>query len=320
MNYDIIGDIHGHADALKALLKEMGYRETKGSWRHLERKAIFVGDFVDRGPQQYDTFDLVRRMVDSGNAAAVMGNHEFNAIAWFLPDQKVPGEFLRRHHSAKYGNANFKQHERFLSEVADSPRHQETVEWFLTLPLYLELDDIRVVHACWHKDYMNFLSPHLTAERRLTKDLMIAATCEPEDEADKDTTEPTVFKAVETLLKGIEIPLPSSNGFLDKDGHSRSRVRTRWWDRDAVSYRDAAMLPESERSHFPVDPIPEHVRLGHDGGKPVFVGHYWLKGKPSLLATKVACLDYSVAKGGQLVAYRYEGETDLVSERFFWAK
>ena len=101
MNYDIIGDIHGHADALEALLKGMGYRQTRGAWRHPARQAVFVGDFIDRGPRQFDSVDLVRRMVEAGSAQAVMGNHEFNAIAWFLPDPGAPGEYLRRHHSPK---------------------------------------------------------------------------------------------------------------------------------------------------------------------------------------------------------------------------
>jgi hypothetical protein len=34
MNYDIIGDIHGYADALEALIRHMGYRQTCGTWRH----------------------------------------------------------------------------------------------------------------------------------------------------------------------------------------------------------------------------------------------------------------------------------------------
>lgn len=87
MNYDIIGDIHGHAEALKALLNDTGYRESQNAWRHPERQAIFVGDFIDCEPKQLETFDIVRRMVDAGNAPAIMGNHEFNAIAWFLPDK-----------------------------------------------------------------------------------------------------------------------------------------------------------------------------------------------------------------------------------------
>ena len=52
MAYDIIGDIHGQADKLEALLRTLGYRDTAGAWRHAERRAIFVGDFIDRGPAQ----------------------------------------------------------------------------------------------------------------------------------------------------------------------------------------------------------------------------------------------------------------------------
>ena len=48
--YDIIGDIHGHAAELKSLLTRMDYKETNGVWQHPSRKAIFVGDLIDRGP------------------------------------------------------------------------------------------------------------------------------------------------------------------------------------------------------------------------------------------------------------------------------
>ena len=53
--------------------------------------------------------------------------------------------------------------------------------------------------------------------------------------------------------------------------------------------------------------------------KPVFVGHYWLTAvRPELLAGNVACLDYSVAKGGFLCAYRWDGEQTLCNENFGW--
>ena len=54
MEYDIIGDVHGQAGKLEALLEAMGYRNHSGAYRHPSRKAIFVGDFVDRGPRQVD--------------------------------------------------------------------------------------------------------------------------------------------------------------------------------------------------------------------------------------------------------------------------
>ena len=70
MNYDIIGDIHGYADALEALLGHLGYSQTGGAWRHPGRQALFVGDFIDRGTKQRESVDLVRGMVDAGTAQA----------------------------------------------------------------------------------------------------------------------------------------------------------------------------------------------------------------------------------------------------------
>jgi hypothetical protein len=102
MAYDIIGDIDGQADKLEALLRTLGYRDTVGAWRHQERQAIFVGDFLDRGPAQVRSIDIVRRMVDAGAALAVMGNHELNAIAWHTPDSRRSGDFLRSHFSSEW--------------------------------------------------------------------------------------------------------------------------------------------------------------------------------------------------------------------------
>lgn len=54
MRYDIIGDIHGHADALlEALLTDLGYSNKGGAWRHPARQALFVGDFIDRARSRW---------------------------------------------------------------------------------------------------------------------------------------------------------------------------------------------------------------------------------------------------------------------------
>jgi len=50
--YDLIGDIHGHADELRALLTKLGYNQLEGSWSHENRKVVFLGDYIDRGPKQ----------------------------------------------------------------------------------------------------------------------------------------------------------------------------------------------------------------------------------------------------------------------------
>lgn len=80
--YDVVGDIHGHADPLHRLLHKLDYAEIDGVFRHPERKMIFVGDFIDRGPQQREVLRIARAMCEAGSASAVLGNHEFNAIGW----------------------------------------------------------------------------------------------------------------------------------------------------------------------------------------------------------------------------------------------
>jgi hypothetical protein len=50
----------------------------------------------------------------------------------------------------------------------------------------------------------------------------------------------------------------------------------------------------------------------------VFFGHYWLTGTPLLQTPRAACVDYSVGKGGPLVAYRFDGEPELAADHFVW--
>lgn len=104
--YDIIGDIHGHADKLVQLLIKMDYTQKAGVWQHPSRKALFLGDYVDRGPKQVETVTIVKDMVEQGAALAIMGNHEYNAVAWATPDPQSAGEALRPHNAK-----NTKQHQ-----------------------------------------------------------------------------------------------------------------------------------------------------------------------------------------------------------------
>jgi hypothetical protein len=64
LQYDIVGDIHGHADPLEVLLHKLGYRRKFGVYSHPEnRKMVFVGDFIDRGPKIRETLHLVSAMI-----------------------------------------------------------------------------------------------------------------------------------------------------------------------------------------------------------------------------------------------------------------
>ena len=307
--YDLIGDIHGHSEPLIRLLDKLGYAETDGVFRHPDRKVIFLGDFIDRGPDQRGVLEIVRPMIDGGAALSVMGNHEFNAIAYHTLDPDDHNRHLRVHFER-----NRKQHQAFLEVFEDTSDYGEIIEWFRTLPLWLEVDGIRVVHACWDEEHMRLLeNTHPTVNEYLDDDLLVAASRKGSKE----------YEAVETLLKGKEIELPNGQAFHDKDGNPRHNVRVRWFDGEAKTYQDAFLGPEKARSHIPEDPIgADHLIQYSHADPPVFVGHYWLDSEPVLLAPNVACLDYSVAakSGGKLVAYRWNGEQELSNENFVFVE
>lgn len=306
--YDLIGDIHGYATELKSLLAKMGYRETDGVWKHPERKVIFLGDFVDRGPEQVETVSIARNMIESGNALAVMGNHEFNAVAWAMEDPESPGEYLRPH-----TDKNLKQHKEFLNQVIEgSESHRSMIEWFRTLPVYLDLPGLRVVHACWHPSFISKIGAYTDQQNRL-----LPAAWEKSSRKGSEA-----YDAIETLLKGLEIRLPAPHYFLDKDQNPRYEIRAKWWQTEKITYRDLAMVPGDEIDKIPHIPVEEDVLPGYDSEKPVFVGHYWMSGEPAALSTKVACLDYSVAggKGGKLCAYRFNQEANIEKSNFEWVE
>ena len=304
-HFDVIGDVHGEFDKLVALLRHLGYRQTAGAYRHPDRTAIFVGDLIDRGPKQFATVDLVRRMVETRTAQCIMGNHEFNAIAWATPDPDKPGEFLRPH--GKPGNRA--QHEVFLLEVGEeSSLHAEVIAWLKTLPLWLDLGGLRVVHACWHQQSMDPLQVLMGTGNTVTPELMELAS-RPGNWA---------YEAVEVICKGPEIALPHGLSFRDKEGKERHDVRVRWWLPDAVTFREAGIVPPGNQHLIPDLPLPAEWTGHRYAGPPVLFGHYWFSGDPQVISPQFACLDYSVAKGGPLVAYRWDGETELSTEKMKW--
>jgi hypothetical protein len=298
--FDLIGDIHGHAAPLRRLLARLGYKETGGCYRHPHRKVVFLGDFIDRGPAIRETLRIVRSMIDGGAAMAVMGNHEFNAICYHTTGSD--GAPLRAN-----SEKNRDQHKGTLEAFAEYPNEwRDYLAWFRTLPLYLELADFRVVHAAWDEPAIATLNgSNLLDEATLHK----AAT--------KGTPE---YGAVETLLKGREIDLPDGYRFADKHGISRSNMRTRWWLSGHGRTFSELVFPASD--DIPAIPVPTDLASAlapyPDDAPPAFVGHYWLPpSHPKMpLAPNVACLDYSVAKGGPLVAYRWEGAGPLDANQF----
>ena len=303
MEFDVIGDIHGQAGKLDALLSTLGYSRRGPLWVPPHGKqAVFVGDLIDRGPDQIRVIDIVRRMIDAGFAMSVMGNHEFNAIGYVTQKRGRVGDFLRKH-----SPANVDQHAEFLRQVGEgSALHKELVDWFRTLPPYLDLGGIRVVHAWWHQPHVETVTSRLVPGTAMEDEFVHIAY---------DKTNPE-WAAMEGLTKGLEIRLPDGHSFRDHGNVERHEVRTKWWLHDAETYSEVAIIPASGMDSLPDIRLPESYLPLAISGSPVFVGHYWMTGRPVVQTPKVACLDYSAAKDGPLVAYRWCGEETLSNENF----
>lgn len=137
---DIVGDIHGELGALQALLRHLGYDEQGKHPDH--RTLVFVGDFVDRGPDSPGVVDLVQRLVESGHACAIAGNHEINLLR-HDPKDGAGWYFEQRLDSDLSKYTQFARATNMLQRVR--------IEAFLnSLPLGLEREDLRIVHAAWH--------------------------------------------------------------------------------------------------------------------------------------------------------------------------
>ncbi len=304
--FDIIGDVHGCANALQILLHQLGYRSKNGVFRYAgsaKRSAIFLGDLIDRGPQIRETLAIVKAMVDEGEAQMVLGNHEFSAIAYFT---ETENGFLRSHNERS--NAQIQQTLNQCSFHAKEWR--DYLIWFQHLPLFLEFDEFRVVHACWDKELIaqyqtNFgtecLSPHRIEECKDYKSLS--------------------FRCVDRLTRGLTLRLPEGHNIAGRDGYLRHQFRVNFWTEDAKYFEDI---------HFQPDALPETLkkrilssddqsRFVHysEDEKLLFIGHYWLEGEPQPVAKNIACLDYSAVHGGKLVAYRFhKGDKQLYNERY----
>ncbi|MFS8082554.1 MAG: hypothetical protein ACMG51_03810 [Ginsengibacter sp.] len=142
---------------------------------------------------------------------------------------------------------------------------------------------------------------------QLTDELII-------ESAKKDTD---FHKAIEQTLKGKELPVPNFT-FEDKDKMNRSEIRIKWWEAPSeVTYKEISIEPHP---NLPDTLIGKEFIKDNDfyneNEKPVFFGHYWLKGNPSLYRGNICCLDYSVAKEGVLVAYSFDEEPELSNEKF----
>ena len=140
--FDIIGDVHGCCDELERLLAQLGYQVTwtvEGEETSCKvtppsgRRALFLGDLVDRGPRVPDVLRLVMAMVAAGDALCILGNHEAKVLRW------LRGKKVQMRHGLAETAAQFE---------TQSPAFREQVIAFLDgLISHYLLDDGKLVVA-----------------------------------------------------------------------------------------------------------------------------------------------------------------------------
>ena len=297
--YDIIGDVHGFASLLKKLLKSMGYTKINGIWQHPERTAIFIGDFIIRGPEIRETIQIVRQMTEAGFAHTILGNHEYSAILYHIKDSA--GMYLSRHIA---GNRN--QIQSTLTAFRGFEQEwKEHLKWFRTLPFYIDLGEIRIVHAYWNESEINYLRSFLP-EGRLKKDFLRNIHEEQHPFA------AIIYKT----LKGLEYHCPPDLILKCSKGMSRKVFRMNWWESPLnktfreLSFGNKFILPDYT---IPKEIAPSFEPYGLNK-PPVFMGHYCLSEGADIFQNNICCVDSCVVGSDQLSAYRWSGEKALKKE------
>jgi len=290
--YDIIGDVHGHAQLLKKLLLELGYRKTDVGYSHPERKAIFVGDFINRGPQIRKTIKTIRSMVENGNALAVLGNHEISIIISHIKNKGYP--FLQSDISEI----------KTLQEFVEFPDEWSShIKWLRSLPLFLEMGDIRVVHACWSDLAVDFIKQNLPPGK-IKKGIFRQINKNPASE---------YGQSIWTLTKGLQFKMPGDLKIINNKGTSPRSFRMRWWEDpkgktfEEMSFENKYRLPD-----YTVPPEIVPSGLPYNENNPiVFFGHYCRNNGPYIIKSNICCLDACINGTNTLLAYRWEGEKTL---------
>ena len=153
--FDFIGDIHGCIDELVSLMTLLGYgiefkrrgaRRKVTTWTPPGRRAVFVGDLVDRGPSSPDVLRVVMHMVAEGQAFCVAGNHDVKCRRW------LEGRNVKISHGlAQTAQQLSRESEEFRGAVH---------EFLGQLPSHIWLDngDVVVAHAGIRKDLIGISS------------------------------------------------------------------------------------------------------------------------------------------------------------------
>ncbi len=295
--YDIIGDVHGQATLLKKLLLNLGYQKGENGYFHDERKAVFVGDFINRGPEIRKTIKLIRKMVKNSAAHAILGNHEINAIVYHLKDKN--GKPLVTEPRKNYLSL-FKTINEYSAHPDEWTKH---LRWLRKLPLFLELGNLRFVHACWSGNAVETVK-YAFQEKRGRKNIFREYVKNPKSE---------LSKSIAVLTKGIDLRMPGDLKIVNNKGVVPRSFRLSWWENPfGKTFSDMSFESKFE---LPAYSIPKEIvppTFYYPGNDPiVFFGHYCRASGPHIIKPNICCVDSCVSGTKVLTAYSYRGEKVL---------
>ena len=238
---DIVGDVHGEIDALRALLARLGY--AKDGSHPQQRRLVFVGDLTDRGPDSPAVIEKVQGLVESERAQCVLGNHDLNILLghrkhdnhWFFGEPWALDEST----------------EPTPAELADDSIRTRVLGFFQSLPVALERAGLRVVHACWNtsmidiargaEDVVGLYEMH---RQGIQADLQASEF----DQIDRNLAHQN-GNPVKVLTSGVEERVEKP---FKKSGIVRNEKRVAWW----ANYTDSELCVFG---HYSLTPDKPHA-------------------------------------------------------------
>ncbi|MGJ0391153.1 MAG: metallophosphoesterase family protein [Methylocystis sp.] len=125
-----VGDIHGQSRKLLQLLRLIEkYMAENGKVCRRDWNLVFLGDYIDRGPNSKDVVEIVRSLQKSG-AICLLGNHE----DWAIKNE------------APYDRDSLRSYEG-IAGSAHQGLFREHLAWFRTLPLFHRTENHFFVHG-----------------------------------------------------------------------------------------------------------------------------------------------------------------------------
>ncbi len=231
---------------------------TKRDFIRKGRRLVFVGDLTDRGPDSPSVVELVKALIEMERAQCVLGNHELNIIlglkkfdnGWFFGEKfndKTTGQPVIQH------------------LLTEQEARDEIVSFFATLPLVLQREDVRVVHACWQPEMVEMASEasdvlKLYEQHRFNINLGLAIRSDLQNWQKEQRHQN--LNPVKVLTSGLEVKVDQP---FEASGKIRYLDRYPWWQ----DYQDETFC---------------------------FFGHYSQPFGQPRGPQKAICVDYGVAR------------------------